>query len=149
MLINVNVLPTHYQIEKTEKIEGFDELSQRDRRSKRIGRREKYFKTKCVRRWRHRSGYSSYLAQLAVSVGRLGSVFHRRIQTIGKLLLTTTNVLPSTPAIFSLNWLTNEHSFSNNLKEFRTKLHQNRWTNKLNKDAEESENRLKHKNEKM
>jgi hypothetical protein len=39
--------------------------------------------------------FLTFPAQLAVSSGRPGSVFHRRIQTIGKLPLTTENVLPS------------------------------------------------------
>jgi hypothetical protein len=34
------------------------------------------------------------------NAGRMGSVLHRSLQTIGKLSLTTSNVLPLTPAIF-------------------------------------------------
>ncbi len=43
LYVNMLTLSTLYQIQKTEEI--IDELSQRDERSKRIGRREKYFKT--------------------------------------------------------------------------------------------------------
>jgi ABC-type methionine transport system ATPase subunit len=44
-----------------------------------------------------------FLSAAERSTGWTGSVLHGRIQTIGKLPLTTSNVLPSTPAIFSLN----------------------------------------------
>ncbi len=85
------MLSTLYQIEKTE--EFIDELSQRDERSKRIGRREKYFQNKCAlvssqnhriekSRGRHCRGVSPTFSQLAVShLGRTGSVFHGSLHT--------------------------------------------------------------------
>ncbi len=47
--VNNVIIPTPYQSYRKDEEFDFDELSQRDRRSKRIGRREKYFKTR-VRR---------------------------------------------------------------------------------------------------
>jgi ABC-type methionine transport system ATPase subunit len=92
-----------------------------------------------------------FLSAAERSTGWTGSVLHGRIQTIGKLPLTTSNVLPSTP-----NERTNERTnekrrrFSVStdwLTFFLTNdISSKQMTNKWYKDAEESENRLKHKN---
>ncbi len=82
-----------------------------EQRSKRIGRRKKKFSKQnvCVssqniqyekRRGRYRSGYTLPSPQLAVSQAGPAAFFHGVIQIIGKTPLTTTNVLPFTPAIF-------------------------------------------------
>ena len=47
LYVNMLTLSTPYQIEKDLK-KFIDELSQRDERSKRIGRRENIFQNKCV-----------------------------------------------------------------------------------------------------
>jgi hypothetical protein len=107
-MLDVNTLPKRYR--KVEEFENFDELSQLRTTTKRIGRRRILIQNKCVssntkreKRGRYRSGYTLPSPQLAVSQAGPAAFFHGVIQTIGKTPLTTTNVLPSTPAIFSLN----------------------------------------------
>jgi hypothetical protein len=78
---------------KDRNIEEFYDVGQMSVDRKRTEEGKLVQNKQSVRRWRYRSGVSPTFSQLAVSSGRTGSVFHRRIQTIGKLPLTTENVL--------------------------------------------------------
>ena len=131
LIINViNTLP----IEKLKKFEGFDELSQLRTTIEKNRKKKKIFQNKCVssqnmqyekRRGRYRSGYTLPSPQLAVSQAGPAAFFHGVIQTIGKTPLTTTNVLPSTPAIFS-QMLLRQKMFSLPSKKVNRTIHQNR-----------------------
>jgi hypothetical protein len=124
----LNTLPR----DRKEKICRFTHQMIFDRKNR---RKKNIFKTKRVRQRALRSAFVGHFVPLPFlsSAGCLqagpAAFFHGVIQTIGKTPLTTTNVLPSTPAIFRQK---------KNEKALKL-THLNWWQNRWNKDADESE----------